>query len=92
MGGALTQIDPILKTWRSVAFFSAKHLLAECNSDIHDNELLAIIKCIKAWNSELRRLKKPFAILTDHKNLEPFGTKIILSERKIRWMELLTPL
>lgn len=82
VGGALTQLDPILKIWRPVAFFSAKHLPAECNYDIHDKELLAIIKCIKEWNSELRGLKKPFTILTDHKNLEPFGTKKILSERQ----------
>lgn len=92
VGSALTQLDPVLKVWRPVAFFSAKHLPAECNYDIHDKELLAIIKCIKEWNSELRGLKKPFTILTDHKNLEPFGTKKVLSERQIRWMELLAPL
>ena len=92
VGGALTQLDPISKKWRPVAFFSAKHLPAECNYDIHDKELLAIIKCVKAWNSELRGLKKPFTILTDHKNLEPFGTKKVLNERQIRWMDLLNPL
>ena len=92
VGGVLTQLDPFIKAWRPVAFFSAKHLPAECNYDIHDKELLAIIKCIKEWNSELRGLKKPFTILTDHKNLEPFGTKKVLNERQIRWMEILAPL
>lgn len=92
VGGALTQQDPVAKVWKPVAFFSAKHLPAECNYDIHDKELLAIIKCVKEWNSELRGLKKPFTILTDHKNLEPFGTKRMLSERQVRWMELLAPL
>lgn len=65
---------------------------AECNYDIHDKELLTIIKCVKEWNSELRGLKKPFTILTDHKNLEPFTTKKVLNERQVRWMELLTSL
>ena len=92
IGGTLTQLDPVLKVWKPVAFFSAKHLPAECNYDIHDKELLAIIKCIKEWNSELRGLKNPFTILTDHKNLEPFGTKKILNERQVRWMEILSPL
>ena len=92
VGGALTQLDPVSKVWRPVAFFSAKHLPAECNYDIHDKELLAIIKSIKEWNSELRGLKKAITILTDHKNLEPFEKKKVLNERQVRWMELLTPL
>lgn len=91
-GGTLTQFDPVTKVWKPVAFFSAKHLPAECNYDIHDKELLAIVKCVKEWNSELRGLKKPFTILTDHKNLEPFGSKKVLNERQVRWMEILAPL
>lgn len=92
VGGTLTQRDPISNVWKPVAFFSAKHLPAECNYDIHDKELLAIIKCVKEWNSELRGLKKPFVILTDHKILEPFGSKKLLNEQQIRWMELLATL
>ena len=76
--------------WRPVAFFSAKHNPAECNYDIHDKELLAIIKCMKEWHSELRGLAKPFEILTDHKNLEPFTVKKILTERQVRWSEFLS--
>ena len=47
---------------------------------------------MKEWNSELRGLKKPFTILTDHKNLEPFGAKKLLNERQVRWSEILAPL
>lgn len=50
---------------------------------------MAIIKCVKEWN---RGFKKPFTILTDHKNLEPFTTKKVLNEGQVRWMELLTSL
>lgn len=91
-GGVLTQLDPVLQAWRPVAFFSAKHLPAECNYDIHDKELLAIVKCVKEWHSELRGLNKPFTILTDHKNLEPFTTKKNLNERQVRWSQLLSTL
>ena len=77
--------------WRPVAFYSARHSVAECNYDIHDKELLAIIKCIKEWSSELRGLAKPFTILTDHKNLEPFTTKRLLNERQVRWSEFMAP-
>lgn len=90
-GGVLAQYDSVIQSWRPVAFFSAKHLPAECNYDIHDKELLAIVKCVKEWSSELRGLARPFTILTDHKNLEPFLTKRLLSERQIRWAEFLAP-
>lgn len=90
-GGVLTQRDTTLQAWRPVAFFSARHSPAECNYDIHDKELLAVVKCVKEWNSELRGLSKPFTILTDHKNLEPFMVKRLLNERQVRWAELLAP-
>ena len=79
-----------MTSWRPIAFFSAKHNLAKCNYDIYNKELLAIIKCIKEWHSELRGLAKPFEILTDHKNLEPFTVKKILTERQVRWSEFLS--
>ena len=88
-GGVLSQKDEVVG-WRPVAFFSAKHNPAECNYDIHDKELLAIIKCMKEWHSELRGLSCPFEILTDHKNLEPFTVKKSLTERQIRWSEFLS--
>jgi hypothetical protein len=89
-GGVLSQFDPKIQTWRPVAFYSSRHSPAECNYDIHDKELLAIIKCIKEWSSELRGLSKPFTVLTDHKNLEPFMTKKSLNERQVRWSEFLS--
>lgn len=92
VGGVLSQKDPVTHLWRPVAYYSAKHLPAECNYDIHDKELLAIIKCIKEWNGELRGLKKRFTILTDHKNLEPFKEKKSLNERQVRWSEILSSL
>ena len=36
-----------------VAYFLAKHSAAECNYDIYDKELLAIIKALEEWRPEL---------------------------------------
>jgi hypothetical protein len=66
------------------AFFSKKHLPAECNYEIYDKEMLAIIKALTEWDSELRSVKK-FKVITDHKNLEYFMTARKLSERQMRW-------
>jgi hypothetical protein len=89
-GGVLSQFDTNQQLWHPVAFFSTKHLPAECNYDIKEKELLAIIKCLKEWRGELKGLAKPFTVLTDHKNLEGFSKKKLLSERQVRWAEFLS--
>jgi hypothetical protein len=37
-----------------VAFFSKKHSPAECNYEIYDKELMAIIRCFEEWRAELQ--------------------------------------
>jgi hypothetical protein len=59
-------------TLKPVAYFSAKHSAAECNYEIYDKKLLAIIKCLKKWRPELQGTNEPFRILIDHKNLKYF--------------------
>ena len=51
---------------------------------------MAIIKCVKEWDRELRGLQHPFTILTDHENLKPFMTKRALTERQMRWAQILS--
>lgn len=87
-GAVLSQKDE-LGNWKPCAFFSTKHLPAECNYDIHDKELMAIVKALVHWTSELLSLSKPFIILTDHKNLEKFMVKRELNERQMRWAQIL---
>lgn len=87
-GGVLSQYDDkgIL---RPVAYFSAKHSATECNYEIYDKELLAIIKCLEEWRPELQGTRDAFEILTDHKNLEYFTTTKALNQRQVRWSEFL---
>ena len=46
--------------------------------------MLAIIRCLEEWDSELRGLRE-FEICSDHKNLEYFMTTRKLTERQVRW-------
>ena len=39
---------------RPVAFFSKKLSPAECNYEIYDKELLAIIRALEEWRPQLR--------------------------------------
>src|SRR5258706_9882013 len=61
-----------------VAFFSKKHTPAECNYEIYDKELMAIIHCFEEWHAELESTPHPIQVLSDHCNLEYFmSTKLL---------------
>ncbi|KYK53947.1 uncharacterized protein DCS_05896 [Drechmeria coniospora] len=89
LGGCLLQVDEkgIL---RPVAYHSAKLTAAERNYTIHDKELLAVVRCLEAWQADLRGVSAPFTVLTDHKNLEYFTRPREISERQARWAEKLS--
>lgn len=88
-GGCLSQFDNQGRL-HPVAYYSKKLSPAECNYEIHDKELLAIIRGLEEWRGELKGLSKPFTILTDHKNLEYFMTTRKLTERQVRWASSLS--
>jgi hypothetical protein len=73
-----------------VAYYSKKHSPAECNFEIYDTELMAIIKALKEWRPECEGAEHPLQIYTDHKNLEYFMSKKLLNRRQARWSELLS--
>ena len=58
-----------------MAYYSKKYTPAESNYEIYDKELLVIIHCLKAWDTELQSISKGFDIITDHKNIEYFTKK-----------------
>jgi hypothetical protein len=72
-----------------VAFFSRKMLPAECNYEIYDKELMAIVRCFKEWRPDLEGTDLPIQVLTDHKSLEYFMTTKRLTRRQVRWAEFL---
>lgn len=53
-----------------VAFFSKKHPPAECNYEIYDKELMAIVRAFEEWRPELEGALHPVQVLSGHKNLE----------------------
>ncbi len=88
VGGVLSQFgdDELL---HPVAYFSAKNSPAEVNYTIHDKELLAVIKCLEEWKTELRQVGE-FEVITDHKNLVYFCKNRLLTERHVRWSSILS--
>jgi hypothetical protein len=72
-----------------VAFYSFSWTPAELNYDIHDKELLIIIKALKEWRALLCETQHPVTVFTDYRNLEYFLTSRTLNRRQARWSQFL---
>ena len=72
------------KKWRPVAYISKSLNEAKRNYEIHDKEMLAIIRCLEAWRHFLEGAKGWFEIWMDHKNLEYFMKAQKLNQRQAR--------
>jgi len=78
--------------WHPIAYYSKSMTDAERNYEIHDKEMLAIIRALQEWRAELEglRLQERFNIYTDHRALEYFMTTKKLNARQARWAEFLS--
>jgi hypothetical protein len=68
-----------------VAFLSKALNPVEQNYEIHDTEMLAIIRGLEEWRHYLEGARHPVEIWTDHKNLEYFQVAQKLNRRQARW-------
>lgn len=86
IGGALHQKDAD-GDWHPICYFSRKMSDAERNYTVYEQELLALVECLKEWEHWLNRNVE---ILTDHKPLEYIFTQQDAGGRKARWIEVLS--
>ena len=82
-GAVLSQLQHGL--FRPVAFISKALNDVERNYDIHDRELLSIMRALSEWRKYLHGSSSPFEIHSDHKNLQYFMTNQKLNRRQARW-------
>jgi hypothetical protein len=87
--GVLSQYDDdgIL---HPVTYFSKKYSPAECNYEIYDKELIAIVRAFEEWRPELQSVINPICILSDHKNLEYWTMMKLLNRWQSRWSQFLS--
>ena len=71
--------------WHPIAFHSQSLRPEQRNYDIHDKEMLAIIRALEEYRHLLEGTQHEFEIWTDHKNLEYFMTAKKLTRRQARW-------
>lgn len=55
-----------------MAYYSRKHSPAECNYEIHDKGLLAIIRVFEERYPKLESAKHPILVITAHKSFQYF--------------------
>ena len=70
-----------------IVFHSWKFTESELNYEIHDKELLAIVKAFKQWKSYLEESKDFIQVYTDHKNLIYFMIIKILNQWQVCWLK-----
>ncbi|HEV7736662.1 MAG TPA: reverse transcriptase domain-containing protein, partial [Chlamydiales bacterium] len=71
--------------WYPIAFLSKSLSEVERNYDIHDKELLAIIRALDEWRHFLEGAQYEVEIYTDHQRLIYFQTAQKLNRRQARW-------
>jgi len=83
MGGVLLmECEDVL--WRPVAFLSKSLNETERNYEIHDKEMLVIVRELEVWRHLLEGVQFKFEIWTNHKNLEYFIKVQKLNRRQAR--------
>ena len=71
--------------WRPVAYISKSLSDTEKNYEIHDKEMLAVIRCLEAWRHFLEGAQIKFEVWTDLKNLKYFMSSQKLNRCQARW-------
>jgi hypothetical protein len=71
-GAVLSQQNVDVKLWHPIAFLSKALNPVERNYEIHDTEMLAIIRGLEEWRHYLGGARHPTEIWIDHNNLEYF--------------------
>jgi len=84
-GAVLSQQSMADGKWHPVAFYSKSLSSVEQNYEIHDKEMLAIIRALEEWRYFLEGATHLVEIWTDHKNLEYFITAKKLNRHQARW-------
>jgi len=85
IGAVLSQQSTTDGKWHLVAFYSKSLSSVERNYEIHDKEMLAIIRALEEWRHFLEGATHLVEIWTNHKNLEYFMTAKKLNHRQARW-------
>ena len=84
--GGVLSMEGEDRVWKLVAFLLKSLNKMERNYEIHDKEMLVIIRGLEVWRHLLEGAQFRFEIWTDHKNLEYFMKVQKLNRRQAQWV------
>jgi len=84
-GAVLSQQSTTDRKWHPIVFYSKSLSSVEQNYEIHDKEMLAIIRALEEWRHFLEGATHLVEIWTNHKNLEYFMMAKKLNRCQARW-------
>jgi len=87
VGACLYQIED--EQQRLIAYQSRKLSELKKRYEVHDKELLVIVKALQDWRPYLTDTEKSIQIYTDHKNLRNFVTMKQLNWQQVHWVKQL---
>jgi RNase H-like domain found in reverse transcriptase len=88
-GAVLSQQSSKDDKWHPIAFLSKSLSLVEQNCEIHNKEMLAIVRSLEEWRHFVEGAEHQVKIWMDHKNLEYVMTAKKLNWRQAHWSLLL---
>ena len=68
--------------WHPCAYLSKGFNDTEHNYDVHDKEMMGIMRALEAWQHYLEDCRHKIEIWTDHRNLEYFISAKKLNQRQ----------
>ncbi len=71
-GAILLQVSTDNGKWHPVPFMSKSLSSVKHNYEIHNKEMLTIIRALQEWRHFIEGTEHQFEIWTDHKNLKYF--------------------
>ncbi len=87
VGACLYQIEN--EQQRLIVYQSKKLSEPEKRYEVHDKELLVIVKALQDWRPYLTDTEKSIQIYTDYKNLRNFATTKQLNQQQVCWAKQL---
>ena len=84
LGAILSQFQH--STWCPIAFLLKSLSETECNYEIYDQELLAIMTALSEWRHHLMGSSADFEIWMDHQNLVYFRKSQKLNRQQACWV------
>ena len=76
--------------WRPCTFYSKLLSDVKRNYNVHDKEMLGIIRALEAWRHHLEGTNHKVEVWSDHRNLQYFMGAKKLNRRQAWWVLYLT--